>query len=346
MLSDFSWAAYQVARNEPSYPDWVSRGRKPPTHRDFADYLRYAVDKSESAVFLGRVTGLRVEDTLWTVYQIDRETKGTATAAGFHGVVVTGPGPAARRYPKVSDPRVFCGQTFWAKHLAVRRLLKQVKDQIVIIGGGGTAAAIAAWFVRTGLAGRRIVLLHNQATLFTRTASFFENRIFDDEAAWLSLNEDDRRSFTLRLNRGVVWETVTEVLADAAQLSLVPGRATAIRHGVHRLGARRPDLVVDYSNHLGGGELTADIVVDAAGFDAWWFRRLLPLALRAQLKDANDTEELEKTMGADLSFALPDWPKLHAPMLSQIVGPGFMSLMVLGAMADRILNPYVKAALA
>jgi mycobactin lysine-N-oxygenase len=344
MQAQFSWAAYQVAKSEPSYVDWVSRGRKPPTHRDFADYLGYAVRESKSATFLGRVTGLRVENALWTIDQIDRETKRKATTQGFHGVVVTGPGPAARRFSRVSDPRVLTGQSFWAKLVAVRRLLRRVKNQIVIIGGGGTAAAIAAWFVRAGLGPRKVVLLHNQATLFTRTTSFFENRIFDDEAAWLSLEEEDRRSFTLRLNRGVVWESVTEVLADAPQLTLVPGRSTAIRHGVHRPGARRPDLVVNYSNHLGGGELTAEIVVDAAGFDAWWFRKLLPGPLRTELEDAKRADELERTMAADLSLALSDWPRLHVPMLSQIVGPGFMSLMVLGAMADRILNPYVKAA--
>lgn len=34
------------------------------------------------------------------------------------------------------------------------------------------------------------------------------------------------------------------------------------------------------------------------------------------------------------------YPALHAPMLSSELGPGFGSLMVLGAMADRILRPY------
>jgi hypothetical protein len=33
---------------------------------------------------------------------------------------------------------------------------------------------------------------------------------------------------------------------------------------------------------------------------------------------------------------------IHAPMLSQVVGPGFASLMVLGSMSDRILDLYKK----
>ena len=250
------------------------------------------------------------------------------------------------------------GETFWAELGAVRRLLRGAKNRIVIIGGGGTAAAIAAWLVRNGGEALRIVLLHDQATLFTRTANFFENRIFDNEEAWQALSEKDRQTFVQRLNRGVVWESVTEILADAAQLALEPGRAAAIEHGEHRSGARRPDLVVRFSNHLmGETSHTADIVVDAAGFDPWWFRELVSAPLRAELpkrlrpelseaeRDAakERAAELERTMAADLSLALPDWPKLHVPMLSQAVGPGYMSLMALGGMADRILDPYFKA---
>jgi mycobactin lysine-N-oxygenase len=212
--------------------------------------------------------------------------------------------------------------------------------------------------VRNGGEALRIVLLHDQATLFTRTANFFENRIFDNEEAWQALSEKDRQTFVQRLNRGVVWESVTEILADAAQLALEPGRAAAIEHGEHRPGARQPDLVVRFSNHLmGETSHTADIVVDAAGFDPWWFRELVSAPLRAELpkrlrperseaeRDAakERAAELERTMAADLSLALPDWPKLHVPMLSQAVGPGYMSLMALGGMADRILDPYFKA---
>ena len=338
-----TWGAYQVAKER--YADWVNRGRKPPAHQDFADYVRFAVEKSGADVFFGPVTGLRARKRRWTVVQIDRDRRVTTTA-GFHGVVVTGPGPAARTFPKVQDPRVFTGQTFWSKLTTVRRLLKNAKGEIVVIGGGGTAAAIAAWFVRAGLNKRKIVLLNDQATVFTRTTNFFENQIFDDDGAWLSLSEKDRKSFTDRLNRGVVWESVTEVLTDAEQLRLVPGRATTVKHGVHRRGAHRADLVVEYTDHRGSFDLPADLVVDAAGFDAWWFRTLLPDRLGVELRDKSRLDELQRTMREDLSLSLADWPRLHAPMCSQVVGPGFMSLMVLGAMSDRILAPYVMAAMA
>ena len=45
-------------------------------------------------------------------------------------------------------------------------------------------------------------------------------------------------------------------------------------------------------------------------------------------------------MGYDLSLPVAGLSGLHAPLLSGNVGPGFTSLMVLGAMADRILKPY------
>jgi mycobactin lysine-N-oxygenase len=343
MQSEFSWSAWQI--DGMNYSDWINRGRKPPTHRDYADYLRYAVEKSGAQVLYGRVTGLRVKNDRWTVSRVDRDTKVEISASDFDGVVVTGPGPSARRFPRLADPRVFTGQSFWARHVAVRRALKRAKLPIVIIGGGGTAAAIAAWFVRLGLDKSELLLLTNRATLFTRTTNFFEDRIFDDEATWASLSDDDRRGFTTRLNRGVVWESVTELLSDEPRLRLVPGKATAVKLGTRRRGAHLADLVVSYRNHLGDVDLPADLVVDASGFDDWWFRKLLPYALRTEFEDPDRATDHERTMAPDLSFNLPGWPRLHAPMHSQIVGPGFMSLMVLGATADRILNPYVRTAM-
>ncbi|TIO80820.1 MAG: hydroxylase [Mesorhizobium sp.] len=349
MQASFSWAAYKVfAHNASRYADWVSRGRKPPTHRDFAEYIEWAVEKSGAEVYFGIVSALTLENDRWTVVQ--KTAEGTIQVPDFHGVVVTGPGPANKLFDRVKDPRVFTGEDFWSRFRGVRKILRSGPKRIVVIGGGGTAAAIAAWFVRTGMKGHEIALLTDQPTLFTRTTNFFENRLFDDETIWKSLSAVDRRNFTDRLNRGVVWENVTELLADAEQLSLVPGRATGIEHGNHRQGAPRPDLMVKYTNHLGNHEAQADLVVDATGFNPWWFERLLPKELRNHIINGDvesqkeQRKQLQQDMRPDLSLELPVEPRIHAPMLSQVVGPGFVSLMVLGAMADRILNHYSKNA--
>lgn len=343
MHAEFSWSAFQTAGSG-LYSDWVSRGRKPPTHREFAEYLRFAATKSKATVFEGAVTNLRASNGLWTVVQ--SVTEGSrASVSGFHGVVVTGIGPSARKVPTVVDRRILTGESFWSDLAEIRRLLHTTSRQIVIIGGGGTAAAIASWLVRNSDTNHSISLLNNQATLFTRTSNFFEERIFADDSVWLALSRDDRREFSLRLNRGVVWETVTETLAEAENLTLVPGRATRIGFtpSVPRRMASKGRLTVKYDNSQGGGDLPADIVVDATGFDDWWFLPLLPGKLRAKFRDSK-RRLLANRMSADLSFRVRGWPRLHVPTQSQVVGPGFTSLMVLGSMADRILNPYFKAA--
>lgn len=45
-------------------------------------------------------------------------------------------------------------------------------------------------------------------------------------------------------------------------------------------------------------------------------------------------------MRPDLSFASSSLKRLHAPVVSHSAGPGFGSLMMLGALSDLILNAY------
>lgn len=348
MQARFSWNAFQTASSLATgrYSAWVNRGRRPPSHAEFTDYLKYALALSEAPIHFGRVTGLSPADGSWTVQQIDAETKNTVEYDEFDGVVLTGPGPAMARFPRVKDRRVFTGVDFWQRLRGVSKHLPRDPDKpIVIVGGGGTAAAITAWFIRNGVRNHPIHLINNQAMLFTRTTNFFENRLFDDEDTWTALADDDRKSFTRRLNRGVVWETVTDLLADAEQLVLLPGKAKAIVHSGHRRGAHLPDLEVQYSNATGDSAIDAGLVIDATGFDTGAFQALLPPVMREAI-NAGGLENLTEKVRRDLSLPLAGWPRLHVPNLSETRGPGFGSLMVLGAMADRILTPYVKAATA
>ena len=348
MQASFSWNAFQTAATLASgrYAAWVNRGRRPPSHAEFTDYLKYALTLSEAAIHFGRVTGLSPADGSWTVQQVDAETRNVVEYDEFDAVVVTGPGPATARFPRVKDRRIFTGVDFWQRLVGVRKHMPRDPDKpIVIIGGGGTAAAITAWFIRNGLRDHPIHLINNQAMLFTRTTNFFENRLFDDEETWTALADIDRKSFTRRLNRGVVWETVTDLLADAEQLVLLPGKAKAIVHSGHRPGAHLPDIEVQYTNAKGESAIDAGLVIDATGFDMGAFQSLLPRAMREAIEAAG-LDNLTEDVRRDLSLPLDQWPKLHVPNLSETRGPGFGSLMVLGAMADRILTPYVKAATA
>lgn len=346
MQSRFSWNSYLVSRagTPDRYAEWVNRGRRAPTHADFAAYLTFAFERARVTPLLGRVTKLLDNGRTWSVRQIGAGTRDVFQSDGFHGVVFTGPGPASKKPPQVKDTRVLSGVDFWNFLPRVRKLVANLKDNpIVVVGGGGTAAAVTAWFIREGVREQPIILLNNQAMLFTRTTNFFENSLFDDEQTWLALSASDRTDFTRRLNRGVVWETVTQLLSDAKNLTLVPGTATSIRHAGAARGRALPDLEVEYQNARGAHSMEAGVVVDATGFDPWAFEVLAPDDMRLELVEAR-RPVLMRDMHDDLSLPLARWPRVHAPNLADAVGPGFGSLMVLGATADRILRPYYNEA--
>ncbi|HEY1932477.1 MAG TPA: hypothetical protein VGG99_10730 [Acetobacteraceae bacterium] len=345
MQARFSWSSYLVSQagTRDRYAEWVNRGRRAPTHADFAAYLAYAFKGAGIAPLLGRVTKLINNGGTWSVRQIEAGTRDVVQFDDFQGVVFTGPGPASKKPPQVKDPRVLSGVDFWSSLARVRKLVGNLKDgPIVIVGGGGTAAAVTAWFIREGVRKQPIILLNNQAMLFTRTTNFFENSLFDDEETWLALSPRDRTDFTRRLNRGVVWETVTHLLSDAENLTLVPGEATSIRHAGGGRGRVLPDLEVEYKNARGMHSTVAGIVVDATGFDPWAFEALAPDDLRGELISTR-RDDLMRDIRDDLSLPLDRWPRVHVPNLSDALGPGFGSLMVLGATADRILGPYYNA---
>ena len=344
MLAEFSWIAHT---NQPpaklGYADWVSRGRRRPTHGEFAAYLRDSVARSAVEPIIGRVTGLSHRPQGWTV-DVASPAQGIAGSYGpYHGVVVTSPGPHSTRVTRPADARVFDGQSFWRQLGNVRDIAEATADPLVIIGGGGTSAAIAAWFVRAGFGDREIVIIADQPTLHTRVDNLFENRLFNDEDAWRALHRDHQKAFRDRLIRSVVWESVTEQLSEARQLVLLPGRASAITAGPPEPEGALPELLVHFrrKGQRKDREQVAGLVVDASGFDGWWFADLLPGNHATDVRSGKDT--LARTMKADLSLDLAGMPGLHAPMVSHVWGPGYGSLMVLGAMADRILKPYVDA---
>ena len=87
----------------------------------------------------------------------------------------------------------------------------------VIIGAGGTAASVASWLIRRMPWRFPIRIVGREATLFTRSAGYFEDRFGDDDA-WAVLDNEARRKLVDRLTRGVVWQDVIELLGDADDL--------------------------------------------------------------------------------------------------------------------------------
>jgi mycobactin lysine-N-oxygenase len=314
-----------------------------PRHNEFATYLQWAAERAKVRVQKVKVDRLEATRNKWIV-------RGESTSATpkrvdgekqvrFDGVVVTGPG-SARRVPMQADlrsalaARVHDGLSFWRNLALVRQQLEEADadDAILVIGGGGTGAAVLAWLVKHGFGTRPLILVAEQATLFSRGDSVFENALFSDQAAWERLSPSNRTHFFNRLNRGVVWHAVMDDLTEAQDLVLMDARAKEI---VDNNG----DLSVEIIKWDGAMEtVPATLVVDASGFDPWWFSTLLPSVTWTEAKKL----QLGKAIGPSLKFAGPSWPwpPLHAPFLGSGHGPGFGSLMCLGAMSDLVLSDY------
>ncbi|MBY3179092.1 SidA/IucD/PvdA family monooxygenase [Rhizobium leguminosarum] len=337
MQERYSWMAYLVGENK--YSAWINQRRERPTHADFAKYLALAIKESgaDCRTFT-TVVNLRAERGRWIVTSQDREGK-ISEDRGFDGVVITGPGPAQKVTPGFSHEGLFDGEDVWTKLDDLKSRLDTIDEEIVIIGGGGTAAAIAAWMIRKGVH-KPISFISEQPTFYTRHGDYFENRVFDDEDMWLLLNENQRRDFVGRTTRAVVWAAVSDQLAAANNLRLLPGRVISLAAA----GEEFPELVeVKYrpsNNQETLAPLNCGVVVDASGFDKWWFKKLLPT--KWQEKKSSYFEKQAAKMSKELVLPLSNLPPLHVPMVSWTQGPGFSSLMVLGRMADRILSKYVQ----
>jgi mycobactin lysine-N-oxygenase len=223
----------------------------------------------------------------------------------------------------------------------VKRLIRKFGKEleITLVGAGGTAAAALAWLVSNGCQDNQIVMVADQAALFTRVDSVFENRLFSDEIAWAGLSPSSRDAFFKRLNRGVVWSTVMDQVSSATRVAVQDGRAHAIRI----LPREDIELTVTREGRK-AVKVRSDMLVDASGFNAWWFLGLVHGLSAKQRKDREFHGRLEQSMGSDLQLAGADWPypTLHAPFVSSAHGPGYGSLMVLGALSDRILRAHVR----
>ena len=340
VYENFSWPSFLLTESQ-RFSRWVDGGRKPPKHAEFAEYLVWALKRSEATVKTTEVRQLAVKDSKWQVF--GGSPGGMLRLASrtlFDGVVVSGPGPARRPNISGMSNRIFDGVDFWTRRAELAQILKREKipSEIAIIGAGGTAAAILAWLIRNGFHAHPISLIASQAALYTRGDSVFENRLFSDDGLWDGLSPSSQDTFFKRLNRGVVWSTVMEQVATAEELSFVDGRVDSI--SVLRKDQLELEVRQDNAPFM---RPRFNIVIDASGFDEWWFLDLLRGLSDAARNSSKLKEVLRATMEPGLKFNQAAWayPSLHVPALSSKIGPGFGSLMALGGMSDRILGSYL-----
>jgi hypothetical protein len=96
MASTFSWGRYLQSTSKNGYNAWVDSGRKPPLHKDFADYIQWVVDEASPRIIKERVSSLSRHSGKWRVTGTRRNGKQYLHSTLFDAVVATGPGPAMR----------------------------------------------------------------------------------------------------------------------------------------------------------------------------------------------------------------------------------------------------------
>jgi len=283
----------------------------------------------------------------------------------FEGVVVTGSGEPL---PMLSsaNARVFDGKTFWTSLSAVGHLLRTDPDSsVAIIGAGGTGAAIAHWFIRTGITAVPITIVGREPTLYARHPGPFEDRLFTDEDAWSRLAGHVRDEFVRRLTSGVVWDYVLRNLVSdnivyecyeakrfvprGPGLGGLPAElAVELHHPQDPADVQRRNILQAVGQMLSPARpavpatsLNASVFIDARGFDRWWFvdRLLSSSALKSHFVEANRPSvlvDVDRSLAVGGNFP----PGLHVPMLASRQGPAASNLMALGWMSDRILGAY------
>jgi mycobactin lysine-N-oxygenase len=359
MFAQYSWPSFgvQAGAGRANYEQWVLHGRRPPAHLDFARYVEWAIDRSGAAPIIGDVTGL-VRDASrrqWKVTWL--YASGLARSAWHDAVVVTGSGPPVTPLQGAFDaihkrnPRVFDGLTFWTHLDEIGRILDAEDPdtrKVVLIGAGGTSAAIAHWFVRARTA-VPVVIIGREPTLYGRHPSYFEDRLFSDEDAWAALPDHVRDEFVRRLTTGVVWSYVLDKLDDANlaySCADAVGFRTLPNTPVPGAPLRYPEVLLDTRPTVPAGSppstsitsVDGAVFVDARGFDRWWCASLLEPALAQQLRLNRDAAiaSIDDTLQLATPFA-----GLHVPMLASRQHPAAGNLMALGSMSDRILRAFV-----
>jgi len=367
MFSRFSWHAFCIREGlDPgTYADWVLDGRSPPCHGDFARYLQFVCRESNTTVLNLEVSEIDHDGTRWSV-----TTRGTGAPPSYYdGVVITGTGAPLPGLPESANPRVFNGQTFWTSWPTIRNLLTQDDEpSVMIIGAGGTAAAIANFFIRLDLEKVKLVIVGREPALFARVANKLQDRLYTDEDAWAELSDQAKQAYTQRLNRGVVWVQVLESINKTnvfyrsydvrrfvpSSAPVLPGHDPGIYAELHdplsafdrirgaayaELGQPPPAPRFPPRAHV---LESATVFIDARGFDRWWFVDAFfqNSALNPQFA-VPSRFSIASNIGSalDLGAGFPE--RLHIPALAERQGPAAANLMALGWMSDRVLRSYV-----
>jgi mycobactin lysine-N-oxygenase len=339
-MLEFSWSAFHVLADGHSYAEWVDRGKPNPRHDHWAEYLQWVADRAEMKPVNADLSELDLADERWEVSLTSGESFQT------DAVVITSPGPPRRviERPESSD-RVLDGRDFWltSTRLRIEDLVTE-RQQVnaCVIGSGETAAAIVVELGRLLKEEGSVAVISKEGIIYTRGESYEENRLYSSTEQWRRFPADVRENFVKRTDRGVFSVTNKAELNRSEAVTTLPGTVRRIREDAD-------SLVLEFADVERADSY--DLVVDATGFEAEWFREQMSEQARQALDkivnakrddlkipDIPFNAALSQTIGVDLAVEGLK-PHLHLPMHAAMKqGPGFPNLSCLGLLADRVLQ--------
>jgi mycobactin lysine-N-oxygenase len=337
-MAGYSWQSFLIATG--AYSDWVDRGRPQPQHREWAHYLQWVAGMIAGSFKMhqGEVRRLEIRDQRWVVGY--RGADGSREVEA-DGLVMTGPGRTKWPNHVRPHPRVLTVESFWSEY---QHIQQAGPTRIAIIGSGENAATIAMSLTSLESRSLHIDIVSWTGMTYSRGESFRENRVYSnpDVGRWSKLNEQDRRSFIRRTDRGVFSVAALKVLDQADNIDILPGRVRLVTPrddgGVH--------IHIEYNGHT--EPLAYDHVVIATGSDqAAHILRMLTPEAEEELRGRLGLEALSDRLLEPLiepSLAVRGLrPLLHLPMLAGMAqGPGFANLSCLGRLSDQLLGAYVE----
>ena len=284
MYSNFSWCAFITFEmsERAYYADWLDRGRPPPTHKHWAQYIAWVIKKAEAETIIGTVHRLEETKHGWTVHIV---SSGQPQKLDCQAVVITGPGTPKHGTIQITPgcQRILNGQDYWS-NFQVLRDTKQIAPLdvrprsprletgglIVVVGGGETAASIASHMV--GLRSDvEVRIITRSGTIFSRGEGYYENRMFRDTDTWRELPERVRREVINRGDRGVFSPNAVQKLARAA--NVIHRSAEIVSIAPNSYG----DVVLTPQS---GRPFEAQLVVIALGFEFFLVHGSVPRGLQ------------------------------------------------------------------
>jgi mycobactin lysine-N-oxygenase len=334
-VMNFSWQQHMIGRRR--YARWIDAGSPSVRHRDYGEYLRWALARANDGVRLvdGRVTGVSLDGSRRWRVEVEGE-EGTSLHGGG-ALVLTGPG-VHRAFPHEPGvaPRLFhCD----SRRDEFTRLPEHESCEVAVVGGGESALS-CVMFLRQLRPNCRFTI-YTPMLPMSRGESFLENRVFSDPDVieWSALDQETRRDFVKHSDRGVFDPPSLAAIAYDDRCRFVCGR-------VNHVGSGAAERVrVGYESPEGGAEAEHDYVVNCTGFDLIaQLRSLFPPQLRAEIEsrvgDLWETPRgVEVPIGRNLELVGME-PLLQIPGLAGLSqGPGFANLGALGLLANRVLQP-------